>query len=134
MWRIIASIVMGLVAWAIVATLLNFGLRLWIPGYVEAEPALSFTLVMKIARLTLAAIASIAAGATIRAIAPASRWAPWIVGLLMLAVFVPVHAQLWNKLPIWYHLAFLVPLAPLVAIGASLWSRFRNGHSLRLAA
>ena len=76
MWRTIGSIAAGLVAWAVIATVLNFGLRIAIPGYVEAEPILAFSLVMKIARLTLAAIASIGAGAVVRAVSPASRWAP----------------------------------------------------------
>jgi hypothetical protein len=35
-------------------------------------------------------------------------------------MFLPVHVQLWNAFPIWYHLAFLVPLVPLVVVGAAL--------------
>jgi hypothetical protein len=121
MWRTVLSIVAGLVAWAVVATILNFGVRLWLPGYAQAEPVMAFTLVMKIARLSLAALACLAAGALVRAIAPASRAAPWIVGLILLCLFVPVHIQLWTKFPIWYHLTFLLTLAPLVALGAALW-------------
>ena len=118
MWRTILSIVGGLVAWGFVATLLNFALRLWLPGYAEAEPALAFTLVMKISRLSLAAVSCLAAGAAVRTIAPESRVAPWVVGLILLAVFVPAHVQLWNRFPVWYHLTFLLTLAPLVALGA----------------
>ena len=120
MWRMVASILAGLVAWAVIATLLNFGLRLSIPGYVRAEPLLEFTLAMKISRLLLAALASLGAGAAVRAVAPASRAAPWVVGLIILGLFLPAHIQIWNKLPVWYHLTFLVTLAPLVALGARL--------------
>ena len=119
MWRTILSVVVGLVAWGLVATILNFGLRLWLPGYIQAEPAMAFTLVMKIARLLLASFSCLAAGAVVRAIAPESRAAPWVAGLVLLAVFVPVHVQLWNVFPVWYHLTFLVTLAPLVALGAA---------------
>ena len=119
MWRTVSSIVIGLVAWGVVATCLNFALRLGLPGYVEAEPAMAFTLVMKIARLSLAALSSLAAGAVVRAIAPASRAAPWVVGLVLLAMFVPVHVQLWDRFPVWYHLTFLLSLAPLVVLGAA---------------
>lgn len=132
MWRIIASIIAGLVAWGLVATLINFGVRAALPGYHAAEATLQFTLAMKIARLMLAALASIGAGVVVRAIAPQSRAAPWIVGVLLLCVFVPVHVGLWAKFPTWYHLAFLVPLAPLVALGASL--RTTGGSSVRAAA
>ena len=131
MLRTVSSVVVGLLMWGLVATLLNFGLRLWLPGYAQAEPLMAFTLVMKIARLLLAAIACLAAGATIRMIAPSSLAAPWVVGLVLLAMFVPVHVQLWDKFPVWYHLTFLVTLAPLVVLGASLWpktqSSARNG-------
>src|SRR5205809_4151640 len=117
MWRTIASIIAGLVAWGVVVTLLNFGLRAILPGYHAAEATLQFTLAMKIGRLTEAAISSVAAGAVVARIAPSARWAPWLAGLIILAMFLPVHINLWSKFPAWYHLAFLVPLAPLFALG-----------------
>jgi hypothetical protein len=123
MWRTIGAIIAGLVGWAVIVTVINWGLRLGIPGYRLAEPTLVFTLGMKIARLAMAAITSIAAGALVRAIAPQSRLAPWIVGLVILALFLPAHIHLWHRFPIWYHLSFLVPLVPLVALGAWLVRR-----------
>lgn len=123
MWRTIGGIAAGLVAWAVVVTLINFGLRLWLPGYVQVEHAMLFTLPMKIARLLMAAVTSLVAGALVRAVAPASRWAPWIVGLVILALFLPAHVRLWTKFPIWYHLTFLLTLVPLVVLGARLWPR-----------
>ncbi|MGH6877063.1 MAG: hypothetical protein ACREHV_06735 [Rhizomicrobium sp.] len=123
MWRTIGAIVAGFVGWWVIVTILNFGLRLWLPGYVQVEHAMLFTFSMKIARLAMAAVTSILAGILVRAVAPASCWAPWIVGLLLLVLFVPVHVQLWARFPIWYHLTFLVPLVPLVPLGAQLWPR-----------
>jgi hypothetical protein len=120
MWRTITSIVAGLVIWVVVVTLLNFGLRAAIPGYHAAEATLQFTSAMKAGRLIEAALSSLAAGAVIGLIAPTNRWAPWAVGLIILAMFLPVHVHLWSRFPLWYHLAFLVPLAPLAALGASL--------------
>ena len=119
MWRTIAGIIAGLVAWVVVVTVLNFGLRAWLPGYVQAEPVMLFTLGMKIARLSIGALSSLAAGAVVRIITRSSL-APWIVGLVLLALFVPDHIHIWNKFPVWYHLTFLVTLAPLVALGARL--------------
>ncbi len=125
MWRTIAGIVAGLVAWAVIVTLLNFGLRAALPGYHAAEATLQFTLGMKIGRLTEAALTSLAAGALVSRIAPASRWAPWIVGLITLALFLPEHVRLWDRFPVWYHLTFLVTLVPLVVAGAWIGSRSR---------
>ena len=122
MWRTIGGIVAGFVAWWIVATVLDIGLRLWLPGYVQVEHALVFTLPMKIARLSIGAVSSVVAGAVVRVIAPASGRAPWILGLALLLLFVPDHIHLWMKFPIWYHLTFLLTLVPLVILGAQLWA------------
>lgn len=118
MWRTLASIVVGLVAWAVIVTLLNFGLRAAIPAYHPAEATLQFTLAMKVGRLTEAVLSSLISGAILGSVAPSSRRAPWIAGLIVLALFLPVHIGLWSKFPAWYHLAFLLPLAPCFAAGA----------------
>src|SRR4029453_12607640 len=107
MWRTVSSIVAGLVGWVVVVTLLNFGLRLAIPGYHAAEPGMTFTLAMMIGRLTIGALGSVSAGALVRGKAPARPWAPWIAGLILLALFVPEHIRLWSRFPVWYHLTFL---------------------------
>lgn len=120
MWRMVASIVAGLVAWVVVVTILNFGLRAAVPGYHAAETTLQFTLAMKVGRLIEAALTSLAAGAVIGWIDPSRRWTPWLVGAIVLAAFLPVHVKLWNSFPAWYHVSFLVPLVPLVVIGAAL--------------
>jgi len=120
MWRTVLSVVAGLVAWALVVTILNFGLRAALPGYHAAEATLQFTMAMKIGRLTEAALSSIAAGAVVSLIDPSRKWAPLLVGLIVLGMFLPVHVALWSKFPVWYHLAFLVPLVPLVLLGAAL--------------
>lgn len=131
MRRTLAAIIAGLVAWAVIVTLIDWSLRLGLAGYRQAEPTMLFTLAMKIARLVMAAVTSLAAGAIVRAIAPASRLAPWIVGLVILALFLPAHIHLWHRFPIWYHLSFLVPLAPLVALGGWLARRPAAGAGIQ---
>lgn len=118
--RTTAGVIGALVVWVLFVTVLNWGLRIWLPGYSNAEPIMAFSLAMKVARLSIAALTSLAAGAAVRVIAPGSRLAPWIVGVLLLLLFVPEHVHLWNKFPVWYHLTFLVTLVPLVALGATL--------------
>lgn len=119
MGRSIIAVVAGLAAWMLVATLLNFGLRAGLAGYTVAEPTMTFTLSMKIARLILGALASLAAGATAGLIVPSKTGPSWVLGAIILALFIPVHIQLWAKFPIWYHLVFLGTLVPLVTLGAA---------------
>ena len=123
--------VAGLVVWMVVATLLNFGLRAGIAGYTQAEPAMIFTLGMKVARLILGALASLAAGAAAGLIAPSKTAPGWVLGAIILSLFIPVHIQLWAKFPVWYHLVFLTTLVPLVALGAAFTrTRLRTvGHA-----
>lgn len=125
MKRSLFALAAGLVLWVLVATLINLGLRAGLPGYASAEPTMTFTLGMKVARLILAALASLAAGAATGRIAPWRTGLPWLLGAIILAAFIPIHVQLWARFPVWYHLVFLVTLVPLVGLGAAL-TRSRN--------
>jgi hypothetical protein len=129
MKRSILAFVAGFLLWGVVATILNRGLRAGFSGYALAEPTLSFTLGMKVARLTLAALASLAAGAATGLIAPSRTKLPWVLGAIILAMFIPAHVQLWSRFPVWYHLFFLGTLVPLVVLGAAL----TRSHSLKSA-
>lgn len=128
MKRSIFALLAGFAAWAVVATVLNFGLRAAIPGYHQAEPSMNFTLGMKIARLIVGALSSLSAGAIASLIAPSRRGVPWLLGAIVLALFIPGHIRIWASFPVWYHLTFLLTLVPLVALGAAM-VRGRSGNS-----
>lgn len=120
MKRSILAVIAGLVVWLLVASVLNRGLRLLLAGYAAAEPNMAFTLPMMAGRLTLAFLASLAAGAVVGAIAPSSRRMPWVLGAILLAAFLPEHVMIWQVFPVWYHLTFLVTLVPLIVLGAHI--------------
>src|SRR5215471_5846334 len=125
MKRSILALIVGTAVWVLVASLLNRGLRLALGGYAAAEPQMTFTHGMMAARLALGTVASLASGAVTRAVAPFSTRVSWVLGAFLLAVFIPIHVQLWPKFPVWYHLVFLGSLMPLVILGAAL-SRNRS--------
>jgi hypothetical protein len=81
---------------------------------------MTITLPMMAGRLTLAVIASLAAGAVAGTIAPSGRRTPWVLGAILLAVFLPEHVMIWQVFPVWYHLTFLVTLVPLIVLGAQV--------------
>jgi hypothetical protein len=120
MKRSIVACLAGLLTWIVVITVVNGGLRLSLPNYTAAEQALQFTLGMKWARLLMAIVTSVVAGAVTGGISRSSRWAPLIVGSVVLAMFVPVHIAIWSKFPAWYHLTFLLTIIPAVLVGALL--------------
>jgi hypothetical protein len=116
MLRTILSAVAGAVAWGVIVTLLNFGLRYGLPGYHAAEPKMAFDLTMMIARLTESTIALVIAALVTARLSKGAALAPWLLAAAMLAIFVPVHLSIWDKFPVWYHAYFLgsllvVPLA-----------------------
>ena len=127
MKQAIGTFFAGLLTWVVVVSLIDRGLRLLIPGYVVAESQLQFTLGMTAARLGMAALTSLIAGAVMGLLSSNAR-VPWIVGALILAAFLPEHIRVWHQLPAWYHLTFLLTLVPLVALGAHL---MRRVHSTR---
>ena len=126
MKRSILACLAGLLTWMIVVSVIDRLLRLSLPNYTAAEQTLQFTLGMKWARLLMAIVTSVAAGAVTGWISPSSRWAPLIVGSVVLAMFLPVHIAIWSKFPVWYHLTFLLTIIPAVLVGAQLRPR-RNG-------
>ena len=44
-------------------------------------------------------------------------------GIALLGVFIAVHVHIGARLPLWYHLTFLLTLAPLVWVRARLGQR-----------
>ena len=120
MKRPILAFVVGLVVWMLVISVLNRALRIFFLGYAAAEPTMSFTLGMLAARLAIAALASLIAGAVAAWIAPSSPRLPVLLGTALLVAFIPIHVQLWHLFPFWYHLLFLTTLIPLVMLGSWL--------------
>ena len=120
MKRAFIAFIVGLFTWIVVVSLIDRMLRVSLAGYAAAEPVLTFTLGMMAARLSMAAVTSLIAGAAVGLVAPGNKRAPWILGAVLLIVFIPIHISIWHALPVWYHLTFLVPLAPTIALGAWL--------------
>ena len=118
MLKSIAAVLTGLIVWVIVATIGNVLLRALWPGYAEVERALTFTLAMQLARLVLGALSSLCAGFAAARIAQSNRRAVMVLGVLLIIAFIPIHYNLWDKFPLWYHLTFLASLFPLTLLGA----------------
>ena len=123
MGRAIAGVILGIVVWIVVATVGNWLIRAALPGYTAVEVSMAFTVPMLLARLALGVVSSLCAGAVCALIVKRSKRAPIVVGVLLLVMFLPVHYMLWDKFPIWYHLFFLLSLAPAVWLGARLAAR-----------
>ena len=122
MVRLIGAVLGGILAWVVVASLLNLAMRYGWPAYALVEKTYAWSLGMQLGRLTVGALSSLAAGYVAAKIAAGSR-APLLVGIVLLAMFLPIHIKQFDKMPLWYHAAFLITLIPLVLWGARLSRR-----------
>jgi hypothetical protein len=120
MLRKIGAVVAALIAWGVVVTILNLGLRYGLPGYAAVEKAMTFTLEMMWARLGISFVATLSAGAVTATIAQDKSLWPLITGIVLLAIFIPVHMNIWEHFPLWYHLTFLPSLPILSVVGGRL--------------
>lgn len=123
--RSILAVLAGAAAWAVVGTLGNLVLRGLVPGYVALEQSMQFTFGMQLGRIVLGLAATVSAG-YVCSVVGRMRYAPvYVLVALLLALFLPLHIALWGRFPVWYHLVFLLSLAPSVLLGAWLHRRGR---------
>ena len=125
MGKQILGVVGGLMVWFVAALLAGVLLRSVWPEYVAASGDMSFTMPMKLTRLSIGALTTVAAGA-VAALVGRSSWTAVVTGALLLVIFIPEHISLWDKFPTWYHLTFLTSLVPLAAVGGRIGGRSRR--------
>ncbi|HEY2035040.1 MAG TPA: hypothetical protein VGH02_15270 [Rhizomicrobium sp.] len=120
MLRGIGGVIAALVTWTVVVTVLNFGLRYGLPGYAAVEKTMTFTLPMMIARLSISFVATLSAGAMTAWVSRNRTIWPLVTGLVLLAIFIPIHISIWSHFPLWYHLTFLTSLPVLSIVSGRL--------------
>jgi hypothetical protein len=124
MLRIILSVVVGFLVWLGMNVGGGYLFAFSWPDYAAADPTMSFTVPMLLARIVLGVLATLAAG-WVAAIIARGRNAALVLGIVLVLFFIPVHAVLWDKFPLWYHLFFLLTLLPLCILGGRIASRTR---------
>jgi hypothetical protein len=120
MGKAILGVVMGLIAWVAIVTVAGLILRTSWPAYASVAAAMTFTLPMLLARLSISAVATLATGLITTRIRPRSNLVTLMPGLILLVLFIPQHIMLWHKFPLWYHFSFLLSLVPLTWIGGTI--------------
>ncbi len=114
------GVIAGIVAWVLLASAAGVALRATWPEYAAVAASMAFTLPMLIARLAISAVTLLAAARVTTLVAARATVATMILGIVLVATFVPIHINLWPRFPVWYHLTFLLTLLPLCLIGGRL--------------
>ena len=125
MWKAVLAIMAGLAVWVAIVMAAGLIMRSSWPAYASVADAMTFSLPMMLARLSIGAVATLAAGWVTTAIAARSLFVRLLPGVLLLVAFIPQHIALWSTFPIWYHFTFLVSLVPLTYLGGRINSPVR---------
>jgi hypothetical protein len=120
MGRKILGVVAGLAVWQIIVIVAGAIMRQSWPAYASVADAMTFTVPMLVARLSISTVATFVTGLVTASIIPRAVLARLMPGVLLLVGFIPVHITLWDKFPVWYHLTFLVSLVPLTYLGGTI--------------
>ena len=125
MLKIILGVVAGFFVWSILWVGTDAVLKAVWTGYKENVEAMSFSPAMLIVPLILSAVCSITAGFVAALIAGENSKSPLILGALLLIAGIFAQMGVWDKIPLWYHLAFWILLIPMTVFGGKL-IRMRN--------
>jgi hypothetical protein len=120
MTKNILGVVAGLAVWITIVSIAGAIMRVFWPAYASVADAMTFTLPMLVARLSIGALATLGAGMVTGTIVQQSALARLMPGVLLLIAFVPVHVMLWDTFPVWYHMTFLLSLVPLTYLGGTM--------------
>ncbi|MDQ3063405.1 MAG: hypothetical protein M3R14_11195 [Acidobacteriota bacterium] len=120
MLKIFLGIIVGFVVWSILWVGVDAVLRMVWTSYDESVKAMNFSSSMLIVPLVLSAVVSIISGFVAALISKESSKSPLILGILLLIVGIFVQVNVWDKIPLWYNLAFWILLIPMTVLGGRL--------------
>jgi len=117
--RGLVGVALGLLSWVVIGSAALFVLPLLWTAYALAAPTKAYTIAMLLGRLTVAVADSATAGCVAARVG--GPQAAWWLGILLVACSTPVHLiSVWTDYPLWYHLAYLLPLVPVTGLAGRL--------------
>ena len=131
MGRIILGVIVGFVAWSIIWVGGDEALASLSGGWYSTNKlnfekaafnntAFTADSLILLVHLIRSIFASLLSGFLAAFVANENRRTTMILGVLLLVVGIIVQAMVWNLLPIWYHLVFLLLLIPVTIAGGYL--------------
>lgn len=117
MWRAVVGVVAGFTAWSVLFVGLGAAIPALRPEVFDAQGMTRDPLALSV-YLGGSVVISLLSGWLAARLAPNHSLATCLaLGLVLLAVGIPVQASVWNSIPLWYHLSFLALLVPMTLLG-----------------
>lgn len=117
MRRSVLGIVVGYVVWTMLWLGGGAGIQAAWPDALPAEGPITATGPL-VLTLVLSVVCSLVAGRTAAVITHRRRRPVLVMALLLLATGIGVQASVWARMPLWFHLSFLVLIVPMCLLGA----------------
>ncbi len=120
MFRLIVPVLLGYGVWTALWLLGNFGLGSLYPEAQEAfESGKELAEPLYLAgALAWSTICSFVAGrVTARMASKSAKLAVLLMASLLLVTGIMVQVSVWEQMPLWYHIPFLLLLIPICALG-----------------
>ncbi len=123
MLKIILGVIVGFVVWSILWVGCDSVIRVISPGIAPSNDLSNIPTAYLAVKLILSVIFSIISGFIAALIAKENTKSTLILGVLLLLIGIMVELSIWNLLPVWFHLAFLILLIPMTLFGGRLRRR-----------
>ena len=130
MVRTILGVVAGFFAWMIVWFGFELALSAVWPEFgahqaafqeaIEHDGPFTPNSTILIIHVALASVVSAIAGFVAALVAGGNKRAPFIAGILLLAVGLLKAVMSWSYVPVWYHVLFTAVLLPMTILGGKL--------------
>jgi hypothetical protein len=130
MVRTILGVVAGFFAWMIVWFGFELALSAVWPEFGAHQAAFQEAIehdgpftpdgLILMVHVVLASIVSAVAGLAAALVAGGNKRAPFIAGILLLAVGLLKAVMSWSYVPVWYHVLFTAVLLPMTILGGKL--------------
>lgn len=120
MLRIILGVVAGFIIWSVLWVGADAVLKSVSADYNRSVEAMNFNAAILFVPLILSAVCSIIAGFVAAKISKENSLTPFILGVLLLIAGIFAQLSVWDKIPLWYNLAFLFLLVPATVFGGRI--------------
>jgi hypothetical protein len=121
MGRLISSVVVGFLAFNLIAFLVANAVGAVWPAIAAIEDPRDYTMQMLWFRLTIGAAGVFVSGTIAGIVSRRGAYAGLVMGIVFELVFLPVHLLvLYEDFPAWYHAVFLIYVVPVTWLGGRL--------------
>lgn len=120
MIRNILAVIVGFAIWTALWFAANAVLRTALPEAFDADGGINESSLLVLI-LFVSVLCSLLSGFTTASISTRNEMKPlWVLAVIQVAIGTVVEVAYWSVIPVWYHITFILLLAPAIIAGGKL--------------